>query len=137
MANNTDVNASFLRPRRGKNATAIQKLGVSSPLKNGEVFFECESYGTQRGNIMMGNGTTAYANLNYFLVNEDKAMSFTNCSEINSSTAESDVSLLNKISSINQPGTFKNAMNSIKQLLWNHSSRLNSIESRLNALEHH
>ena len=137
MANNTDVNASFLRPRRGKNATAIQKLGVSSPLKNGEVFFECESYGTERGNIMLGNGSTAYANLNYFLVNEDKAMSYTNCSEINGSTAESDESLLNKIGSVYQVGLFRTSMNAIKQLLWNHSSRLNNIESRLNALEHH
>ena len=53
------------RPRRGKRATAISKGIV---LKSGEIFFEvpASGIGTAPGNIVMGDGTTAYEDLPYY-----------------------------------------------------------------------
>ena len=53
------------RPRRGKRATAISKNII---LKSGEVFFEVPEtgVGTAAGNIVMGDGTSAYADLPYY-----------------------------------------------------------------------
>lgn len=53
------------RPRRGKRATAISKGIV---LKSGEIFFEVpdSGIGTAPGNIVMGDGTTAYEELPYY-----------------------------------------------------------------------
>ena len=61
--------ASYLRPRRGKKATAIAQLTASAPLKRGEVFFEVPDggTGTGAGRIKMGDGSTAYESLPYFL----------------------------------------------------------------------
>ena len=61
--------ASYLRPRRGKKATAIAQLTASAPLKRGEVFFEVPNggTGTGAGRIKMGDGSTAYESLPYFL----------------------------------------------------------------------
>lgn len=58
--------ASYLRPRRGKKATAESQNIV---LKKGEVFFESPTAGTGKGigKIKMGDGSTAYKNLPYFL----------------------------------------------------------------------
>ena len=58
--------ASYLRPRRGKEATAKSQNIV---LKRGEVFFETPSggVGTGIGKIKMGDGSTSYASLPYFL----------------------------------------------------------------------
>lgn len=57
--------ASYLRPRRGKKATATSNNIV---LKRGEVFFEVPDtgVGTGMGKIKMGDGSTSYANLPYF-----------------------------------------------------------------------
>jgi hypothetical protein len=57
--------ASYLRPRRGKKATATTNNIV---LKRGEVFFEVPDtgVGTGMGKIKMGDGTTAYGSLPYF-----------------------------------------------------------------------
>lgn len=61
--------SSFLRPRRGKKSTAISQLTASNPLKRGEVFFEVpdDGVGTGVGAIKMGDGTSAYSNLPYFI----------------------------------------------------------------------
>jgi hypothetical protein len=60
--------SSYLRPRRGKKATAIAQLTSSNPLKRGEIFFEVpdDGVGTGAGKIKMGDGVTAYADLPYF-----------------------------------------------------------------------
>jgi hypothetical protein len=60
--------ASYLRPRRGKKATAIAQLTASAPLKRGELFFEVPDtgVGTGYGNIKMGDGSTGYDALPYF-----------------------------------------------------------------------
>ena len=58
--------SSYLRPRRGKKATAVSQNII---LKRGEVFFEVPDggVGTGTGKIKMGDGTTAYDSLPYFL----------------------------------------------------------------------
>ena len=58
--------ASYLRPRRGKKSTAIAQNIL---LKRGEVFFEAPDtgVGTGAGNIKIGDGTTPYVNLPYFI----------------------------------------------------------------------
>ena len=59
---------AYLRPRRGKKATAESQLTSSNPLKRGEIFFEVpdEGVGTGAGKIKMGDGVTGYADLPYF-----------------------------------------------------------------------
>lgn len=122
--------ASYLRPRRGKSATATSQLTTAAPLKNGEVFFETETIGSTRGNIMMGNGSSAYSGLTYFLVNEDKAMTFSSVSSITGSSSTADSTLLGSIkSTANTAGIFKDAMNAIKQLLWNHSAQITKLNN--------
>ena len=60
--------ASYLRPRRGTASAASAVV-----LKKGEIFCEFKnnpattSGGTSCGAIKMGNGTTSYQNLGYFL----------------------------------------------------------------------
>ena len=58
--------ASYLRPRRGKKATAEAQNII---LKRGEVFFETPTtgVGTGIGKIKIGDGTSTYSNLPYFL----------------------------------------------------------------------
>ena len=58
--------ASFLRPRRGKKATAIAQ---NIKLKEGEVFFECPDSGVGKGagKIKVGDGVTPYKDLPYFM----------------------------------------------------------------------
>lgn len=60
--------SSYLRPRRGKYATAVAQLTAANPLKRGEVFFEVpdDGVGTGKGKIKMGDGVTAYEDLPYF-----------------------------------------------------------------------
>ena len=59
--------ASYLRPRRGKEATAKSQNIV---LKRGEIFFETPAggVGTGIGRLKMGDGSTSYASLPYFLM---------------------------------------------------------------------
>ena len=63
--------ANYLRPRRGRRATAIKQNII---LKRGELFMEYPEAGpgTGTGKIKMGDGVTEYADLPYFFDNEDK-----------------------------------------------------------------
>ena len=58
--------ASYLRPRRGKKATAEAQNII---LKRGEIFFEVPTtgVGTGAGKLKMGDGTSTYSNLPYFM----------------------------------------------------------------------
>ena len=58
--------AIYLRPRRGKKSTAESQNII---LKRGEVFFESPEtgVGTGAGRIKIGDGTSTYSNLPYFL----------------------------------------------------------------------
>ena len=89
--------ANYLKPKRGRRSTAEEQNFI---LKRGEVFFECPEtgQGTGTGRIKVGDGTTAYTSLPYFL-NPDNFISdistanvtFTETSESNNTT------LLNRI----------------------------------------
>lgn len=61
--------ASFLRPKRGKKSTAIDKLTGTNVLVSGELFMEVpeEGIGKGQGKIKMGDGITDYKDLPYFI----------------------------------------------------------------------
>lgn len=73
--------ASYLKPRRGTYSTASSKLTSSADgvLKNGEIFFELNNSGAGKGvgKIKMGDGSTDYSSLSYFLSLQDSPITFT------------------------------------------------------------
>ena len=101
--------ASYLKPRRGTYSTASSKLTSSSAgvLKNGEIFFELNASGAGKGmgKIKMGDGSTNYSSLPYFLSLTDCGISFT----ANEST--------DQISSLVSGVTIPNAFRYIKSSL--------------------
>ena len=101
--------ASYLKPRRGTYSTAASKLTSSSAgvLKNGEIFFELNASGAGKGmgKIKMGDGSTNYSSLPYFLSLTDCGISFT----ANEST--------DQISSLVSGVTIPNAFRYIKSSL--------------------
>ena len=72
--------ASYLKPRRGTYSTASSKLRRSADgvLKNGEIFFELNNSGAGKGvgKIKMGDGSTDYSSLRYFLSLQDSPITF-------------------------------------------------------------
>ena len=89
--------ANYLKPKRGRRSTAEEQNFI---LKRGEIFFECPEtgQGTGTGRIKVGDGTTAYTSLPYFLDPDNfvsdistSAVIFTETSETNNTT------LLNRI----------------------------------------
>lgn len=62
----TDPKKPILRPKRGKRSTAIDQ---NIKLARGEIFFEVPDTGTGTGvgNIVMGDGTSNYEDLPYFV----------------------------------------------------------------------
>ena len=124
--------ASYLRPRRGSYNNAKSQLTASNPLKSGEVFFECENIGKSQGKIKLGDATTTYSSLPYFLSMQDSSIGFTDVTGSNS-TAESTI-----LGNIKPSGTHSSVITNIKQLLWNHSKKIQVhyglIEESLNAI---
>lgn len=125
--------ASYLRPRRGKKATAIAQLTASAPLKRGEVFFEVPDggTGTGAGRIKMGDGSTAYESLPYFLepFDPDSAtVGFTN-----STAAESDPYTTNAThaNAIVPSANLKTIFTNLKQLLLNYNSQFTKLNNDL------
>lgn len=59
----------IFKPRRGTKSKAISSFSSSSPLQSGEIFFEIPDNGVGKGagKIKMGDGSTAYDKLPYFL----------------------------------------------------------------------
>lgn len=87
--------ASYLRPKRGKKSTAIAQKLI---LKRGEVFFEVPNAGVGKGTgkIKIGDGTTVYEDLPYFLeekVVAEQTIQFTITTETDNNK------LLNKVAS--------------------------------------
>ena len=109
--------SSFLRPRRGKQSTAASTLTASNPLKRGEIFFEVPTggVGTGTGKLKMGDGSTAYANLPYFLSMDDSAVTFTDSSASSSWNNYSNY-LANIKTGITLPTFFANTKNLLYQL---------------------
>ena len=101
--------ASYLKPRRGTYSTAASKLTRYSDgvLKNGEIFFELNNSGAGKGvgKIKMGDGSTDYSSLPYFLSLQDSTITFT----ANEST--------DQISSLASGVTIPNAFRYIKSSL--------------------
>lgn len=124
--------ASYLRPRRGKLATAKSTFNTAAnTLKSGEVFFEYpSSAGAGQGRIMMGDGSNTYTTLStynstygtskYFLDPD----SMTVAVSANSGTNED--TLLGMIS-----GSYSLAkvLGAIKQLLSLHKSAITSLNN--------
>ena len=125
--------ASYLRPRRGKKATAIAQLTASAPLKRGEVFFEVPDAGTGTGagRIKMGDGSTAYESLPYFLEPFDPnsaTVGFTNAT-----AAESDPYTTNAThtNAIVPSANLKTIFTNLKQLLLNYNSQFTKLNNDL------
>lgn len=121
---------SVLRPRRGKKATAETQNIV---LKRGEVFFESPDtgVGTGTGRIKIGDGTTPYKNLPYFIditnLNidvDDSTIQFEDYK--NSSSYSIENIIKNEIVS---GKILKNIISAIKYVLYNINSRVNTLES--------
>ena len=121
--------ASYLRPRRGKRATAISQNII---LKKGEVFFEVPDggVGTGAGKIKMGDGTTTYQNLPYFYEPAvvDVASSTIAFEEASSTD---NTTLLNAIASGAQTSTL---FGNIKKLLRNLNTSVTSLNNDLDNL---
>ena len=115
--------ASYLRPRRGKKATATSQ---AITLKRGEVFFEVPTggVGTGIGKIKMGDGSTTYSSLPYFASTEDDTVAFTN---VTATTASSNNSTY--LSDFAPTATLKTNFNKIKQLLYNLNGQVTSLNN--------
>ena len=129
--------ASYLRPRRGKKATAIAQLTASAPLKRGEVFFEVpdDGTGTGAGRIKMGDGSTAYESLPYFLepFDPDSAtVGFTDAAEAEADPYTSNPTHTNAIV---PSANFKTIFTNLKQLLLNYNSQFTKLNNDLGELD--
>jgi hypothetical protein len=116
---------SYLRPRRGKKTTAESQNIV---LKRGEVFFESPGggVGTGTGRIKVGDGTTAYTSLPYFL-NPDNFVSNISTATVTftETTVTNNTTLLNRI-------VTGAALNTITASIKNLLSNLNGSVTKLN-----
>ena len=127
--------ASYLRPRRGKKATAVSQLTASAPLKRGEIFFEVPDtgVGTGTGKIKMGDGTTAYASLPYFM--EQPVVDYTNAvvGWTNTTAADSDPYSTNATyaGNIIPSASLKTIFTNLKKLLLNYNSQLTTLNNDL------
>ena len=122
--------ASYLRPRRGKEATAKSQNIV---LKRGEVFFETPSggVGTGIGKIKMGDGSTSYASLPYFLKQLDLNDNNTKCAFTNATAATDKSNNTTYLNNIAPSSNLKTLFQNIKQLLLNYNSQLTSLNNDL------
>ena len=122
--------ASYLRPRRGKEATAKSQNIV---LKRGEVFFETPSggVGTGIGKIKMGDGSTSYASLPYFLRQLDLNDNNTKCAFTNATAATDKSNNTTYLNNIAPSNNLKTLFQNIKQLLLNYNSQLTSLNNDL------
>lgn len=126
---------SILRPRRGKKATAETQNIV---LKRGEVFFESPDtgVGTGTGRIKIGDGTTPYKNLPYFIditnLNidvDDSAIQFEDYK--NSSSYSIENIIKNEIAS---GKILKNIISAIKYVLNSLTTNVNTNTSNITSL---
>ena len=124
--------SSFLRPRRGKQSTAASTLTASNPLKRGEIFFEVPTggVGTGTGKLKMGDGSTAYANLPYFLSMDDSVVTFTDSSASSSWDNYSNY-LANIKTGITLPTFFANTKNLLYQLCSKVTSLNNDLDNKI------
>ena len=130
--------ASYLRPRRGQKTTAETQAIV---LKKGEVFFEIGNSGTPTtganakafGKIKMGDGTSTYSNLGYFIDVDTTAVDWTDSTGTATSAAQGadNYGLLNAIT---PTATIKSIFGSMKQLLFGLSTQVTSLNNDLSTI---
>ena len=125
--------ASFLRPRRGKKATATSTLTGTAALKRGEVFFEVPTggVGTGKGAIKMGDGSTAYASLPYFLSMDDSPVAFTD-SLAPTSAPTNNGTLLTAIA---PSASLATVLTNVKKLLHNYNYQITQLNNDLGILK--
>lgn len=132
--------SSFLRPRRGKKATAVAQLTASNPLKRGEIFFEVPDggVGTGTGALKMGDGSTAYDQLPYFM--KQPTVDYTNAvvAWTDTSAADSSPYTTNAgyIGNITPSASLKTIFTNLKKLLLNYNSQLTSLNNDLSDSKH-
>ena len=117
---------SYLRPRRGKKATATSQGIV---LKRGEVFFECPDtgVGTGKGKIKVGDGSSAYASLPYFM--EDTDVGNSTVAFTDSSTATDKSNNATYLTNIKPANSLITLLTNLKQLLVNYNSQLTALNN--------
>ena len=132
--------ASYLRPRRGKKIAA-ETLDIV--LRRGEVFFEIGNNGNPTtgtdaksfGKIKMGDGTTEYSNLGYFIDVDTTAVDWTDTT----TTATSRDQGADNYATLNEivpSATMKSILASIKSLLFGLSTKVTTIQNTMvNVLE--
>ena len=121
--------AIYLRPRRGKKSTAVSQNII---LKRGEIFLESPEtgVGTGIGKIKVGDGSTAYSSLPYFI--DTSALSISdNTITFTESTETTNATLLNAIAT---GGALKTIIGSIKKMLRNLDSSVTSINSSITSI---
>lgn len=123
--------SSYLKPRRGKKATAEAQLTSSTPLKRGEVFFEVPDTGTGTGigKIKIGDGSTGYSALPYFLeqLDPDTAkVAFTDTNVPSEYPYSANPTLATAIA---PTASLKTIFTSLKQLVVNYNTQLESLNA--------
>lgn len=120
--------ASYLRPRRGKKATAESQAIV---LKRGEVFFECPDtgVGTGAGKIKVGDGSTKYASLPYFMENFDLNADDATIAFTDTSTATAYSNNATYLTNIKPANSLKTIFTNLKQLLFNYNAQLGDLNT--------
>ena len=126
--------ASYLRPRRGQKSTAETQAIV---LKKGEVFFEIGNGGTPTtgssatsfGKIKMGDGTTVYANLGYFLDVDTSVVDWDNTGYSSATSAAQGADFYGNLNAITPSATLKSILGNIKALLFKHSTAITQLNN--------
>lgn len=123
--------ASYLRPRRGKKATAESRAVV---LKKGEVFFEIGANGISTGSsakacgkIKMGDGSTTYSNLGYFIDVDTSVIAFTNTATATAAAQGNDY--YSQLNAIAPTATVKSIFGNVKSLLYKMATNLTELNN--------
>ena len=127
--------AMYLRPKRGKQASANSVLSGTNKLKSGEVFFEVPNAGVGKGQgrLMMGDGTSDYNLLNAFLAFDmNNVQTFSNVTNSNSSAIDYNKLVIN---SMHPASPLAHNLNRIKQALLNINERVARLYTITNDLE--
>lgn len=126
---------SILRPRRGKKATAETQNIV---LKRGEVFFESPDtgVGTGTGRIKIGDGTTPYKDLPYFIDTTNLDIDVDDSTiEFDEYTNSSSYSIENIINNeISSGKILKNIISAIKYVLFRLKMSINQTDEKVTTI---
>ena len=126
--------ASYLRPRRGQKSTAETQAIV---LKKGEVFFEIGNSGTPTtgsnavafGKIKMGDGSTTYSNLGYFIDVDTTAVAWDNTGYTSATSASQGSDLYGNLNAITPSATLKSILGNVKALLYKLSTQVTQLNN--------